>query len=119
MSEKNKELLELAAKAAGIRGEWSDHYEAVHVNTAPLRNFVLWNPLTNRDDLFNLMVGLRLRVEVNDESTLVSCNISEWEAMTPVYEYPDMDQDGNFTDQVEATVLAIVRAAAELGKLMP
>jgi len=57
-----RELLTLAAKAAGIEGEWSEAYGAIRVNTAPLRNFVIWDSLENDGDCARLEAALELDV---------------------------------------------------------
>ena len=95
----DRELLELAAKAAGYTftygKEWWDEYELqVHG--------IRWNPLTDDGDAFRLAVKLELNVLVG------------------------VAQDGegriivetSLDDPYVATRRAIVRAAAEIGKEM-
>ena len=111
----DQELLELAAKAAGIDGGWSPSYEAIHVNTAPMRNFVLWNPFTDDGDALRLAVKLKLSVkhgvDLFDESN----------AMSAYAYYGDVGEcnfEPHESDPYAATRRAIVRAAAEIGKGM-
>lgn len=131
----DRELLELAAKAAGI-----DYIPAEHEKSkeAELRfglwlkfpdNYEVpddvrrrWNPLTNDGDALRLAVTLRLTV-----------NLTECQCCASIYacqldgegEYPDISvrhspefDDAETTDPYAATRRAIVRAAAEIGKAM-
>lgn len=91
----DRELTELAAKAAGIEGEWGnekyiEHYEGF-IPTGWLR---AWNPLDNDGDAFKLAVKLDLFYH----TAFIS-------------EFHDARCD------VDATRRAIVRAAAEIGKM--
>lgn len=97
----DRELLELAAKAAGIGGGWGDKIE-YHNGAVDLRDvwilggddFVPWNPLTDDGD------ALRLAVAIN--------------RMMITYSDEDWEYCGH--DGYAATRRAIVRAAAEVGK---
>lgn len=100
----DRELLELAAKAAGIDGVWSESYRSIHVNTAPLRNFVLWNPLTDDGDAMRLAVEVGMRINTN---THMVCVNSDFFAGEP--------ENG---DSCSALRWAIVRAAAAIGRQM-
>jgi|LakMenEpi03Aug12_release.lakeMendotaPanAssembly.Ray.scaffolds.fasta_scaffold1599014_1 hypothetical protein len=97
---KDRELLELAAKAA----EYPIHSDAMFVKagggTETLymgKNGPAWNPLTDDGDALRLAVKLNL-----------------WEAVRDGHQH--LDSDG---DHYAATRRAIVRAAAEIGKAMP
>lgn len=108
----DRELLELAAKAAGVEGRryvenkaiqgeyrtglWCDLFENV------------WNPLTDDGDALRLAVALGLDVRVN-------LYIRE----THIYSFVDFICEHHKNDQQTATRRAIVRAAAEIGKAMP
>ena len=113
----DKELLELAAKASGIEIEWN-----VMINTgSPIlapktqheRNWLghehtPWNPLSDDGDALRLAVKCNLNVCVGYAS-VSAC----------------LQDDGSFLRTVEikedpysATRLAIVRAAAAIGKSM-
>lgn len=97
----DRELLELAAKAAGISASWHDESEAdmraadegMFLNGARSPdNSKYWNPLTDDGDAFRLAVKLYL-----------------WEAVRLAHrEVPDT------VDIYTATRRAVVRAAAEI-----
>jgi hypothetical protein len=114
---KDRELLELAAKAA----EYPIHSDAMFVKagggTETLymgKNGPAWNPLTDDGDALRLAVKLRMRIDVLPWAT----DANPWNAYDTNNsdairhnEYPD--------DSCAATRRAIVRAAAEIGKAMP
>jgi hypothetical protein len=109
----DRELLELAAKAAGY--EWTgyfgdDEVECQYFDIGLGEEVVPWNPLTDDGDALRLAVKLGLttaqlitnrEVEVNDYDETVL--ISEFDGPDPY----------------AATRRAIVRAAAEIGRNMP
>jgi hypothetical protein len=108
----DRELIELAAKAAGITGfryvdnepihgayrtgVWSDVYEDC------------WNPLADDGDALRLAVTLRLEVCVWDTYTTV---------LTSDDDISTLNEPAN-GDSYAATRRAITRAAAEIGKGM-
>lgn len=114
----DKELLELAALAAGIecddKGPFTsvsryDLYNGMHTVDLP------WNPLDNDSDALRLAVKLRLLVECGYLTVDVRYNYDEVEQWS-------LD-DAGVTESVHgdiyaATRRAIVRAAAEIGKPM-
>ena len=94
----DRELLELAAKAAGIEGIYRG--DTVHVSGIyQYPDNTYWNPLTDDGDALRLVVKLRL-----DLSLL---------RRTQNYK-----NDRTRMDSYAATRRAIVRAAAEIGKGM-
>jgi hypothetical protein len=103
----DRELLELAAKAAGIDGFFVDAGLNAGSNAFPK----VWNPLTDDGDAFRLAVKLNFNVckrehEVeifNDDNGEFLCSISISEG----------------DDPCAATRRAIVRAAAEIGRATP
>ena len=106
---KDKELLDLAAKAAEI-----ELYETTFDGGEWERCRVLWNPLTNDGDALRLAVRL-------------SFCVSQWVLHEPpdvMVGYITPDGDGHNWiedhrgDSYAATRRAIVRAAAEIGKGM-
>ena len=106
MTTSNRELLELAAKAAGIEGDYvSWCYDGFREGIRkPKDNHRRpWNPLTEDDDALRLAVKLGLRV---------SERVAEvWkDGKETAYFFED---DGN---PYTATRRAIVRAAAKLGE---
>ena len=104
----DKELLELAAKAAGLLlGKWV--FEGGWMDEPNVCGFYLdgdnWNPLTDDGDAQRLMVNLRLEI-----SWWKSGVSAESQDCAPVGIQPFND------DPYAATRRAIVRAAAEVGK---
>ena len=95
----DRELLEAAAKAAGLTiGAWSDNYGAfMYRGVEPGKSW--WNALTDDGDALRLAVKLAL-FESFDFSLKISAACSE-------------------DDPCAATRRAIVRAAAEILKDMP
>jgi hypothetical protein len=89
----DRELLELAAKAAG----YNQKTEPAH--------WLNWNPLTDDGDALRLAVKLKLWVFVRDGYTDVMGSGDEF-CMT----------SNNNDDPYAATRRSIVRAAAEIGK---
>jgi hypothetical protein len=96
----DRELLELAAKAAGLRvSRWRDPpMVAVVKDAAGELVQTNWNPLEYDADAFQLWVKLRLSV-------------------SPEYVWePPYEDGGTLRDPYAATRRAIVRAAAEIGR---
>ena len=99
----DKEMLELAAKAAGINVVCFDA-ERNALKTkggSPSR----WNPLTDDGDAMRLAVALGLHVY----GCQIGCNVDD-------YIFIDKEDCGG--DPYAATRRAITRAAAEIGKGM-
>lgn len=109
----DRELLELAAKAAGI--EWC-HIEGLcpdggYWKFSDGKTQAWWNPLTDDGDALRLVVNLGMILAVRDEGkTDASVHIEDhphsWQSF--LVEHND--------DPYAATRRAIVRAAAEIGK---
>jgi hypothetical protein len=103
----DKELLELAAKAAGLDLIfWADN--AAYKEPPHKR----WNPLTDDGDALRLAVKLDLDVctDHNDEEW----HVNVWAKQKGVLGQSEL-RDEN-VDPYAATRRAIVRAAAEIGK---
>ena len=104
----DRELLELAAKAAGYDIDWGDWLDCgshtLYRNKAANK---FWNPLTDDGDAFRLSVKLSMmtarRININGEFVIAEIPGRMFEA-EPVAE-----------DWYAATRRAIVRAAAEIG----
>lgn len=94
----DRELLELAAKAAGIEPA---SYMGRDVGWyVPGRGVGSWSPLTDDGDALRLAVKLKIQI-------------------TPEYVFQGPWEGGGFLrDPYAATRRAIVRAAAEIGKAM-
>ena len=104
----DKELLELAAKAAGIdlRGVGGFGDGLRHQMDHSTKR--IWNPLTDDGDALRLAVKLELSVYVNH----LMINVTH--SMKPFTELEIIEDDTS--DPYAATRRAIVRAAAEIGK---
>ena len=107
----DRELLELAAKAAGISGEfsrWHQAYGDCWVEGVDTGGPILWNPLTDDGDALRLAVNLKIVV------VLYVDHVVGWldggHIGTGLIQY-----EGN---PLAATRRAIVLAAAEIGKGM-
>jgi hypothetical protein len=104
----DRELLELAAKAAGI-DVWTDidgNYYCYAGETVE----VPWNPLTDDGDALRLAVKLGLLIDVS-----LRMNESEAGGNNAAYQC-ELHKN---SDPYAATRRAIVRAAAEIGKEQP
>ncbi len=110
----DKELLKLAAKAAGIELiSWTNMYDACdeiggRFITRPRGE--PWNPLADDGDALRLAVKLRIKHERHINQPYVAA----WA--------PDIVgrfEESEGSDPCAATRRAIVRAAAEIGKTMP
>lgn len=105
----DRELIEYAAKAAGVAGE----YHALGIYRAgldPTADQLYWNPLTDNGDALRLAVTLRMHVDVHSNSVNVWWFDEYRKAQSCDEDFGD--------DPYAATRLAIVRAAAEIGKNM-
>lgn len=106
----DKELLELAAKAAGVEATgYCVKLGIQYVNGSDDSPFTdYWNPLTDDGDALRLAVLLELNIDICSDCTCVAG-------------WPDLLEDleelhGH--DRYASTRRAIVRAAAEIGKEM-
>ena len=114
------ELLELAAKAAGIKvpeeGPWGGiDANGVWKDVSPGGDGARiwrWNPLTHDGDALRLAVKLELRI-------MTPC-MSECDpyAVVDDYDRNKIRENSDDGDIYSATRRAIVRAAAEIGKSM-
>ncbi|ERV86751.1 hypothetical protein Q041_02508 [Pseudomonas aeruginosa BWHPSA028] len=100
----DRELLELAARAAGVGYTWSEFWETM---ARPLNdgsgwdNRATWNPLTDDGDALRLAVSTDLHKRLHEILT------------GPAYR-----ADALWYGEQCATRRAITRAAAEIGKYM-
>lgn len=102
----DRELLELAAKAAGMTGTYFNVFADAEVPLSDGEG--PWNPLTDDGDALRLAVKLRIEVEpwIHGDSACARAAVREVLVDEPHY--------GD--DPERATRRAIVRAAAEIGK---
>ena len=100
----DQKLLELAAKAAGIKHNPS-------LSAACRGERIWWNPLINDGDALRL--AARLQIDVLYDGFIV---FAEWENPHAIDREQVYETLG--TDPYAATRHAIVRAAAEIGRAM-
>lgn len=118
--ENDRELLELAEKAAGlvVDRKWQAQRDSIcEPETASLWIFngsTAWNPLKNDGDALRLAVKLKLHMLHNDnrDAVLWVSAVLDKTMIHGVVEFVDE------TDRQAATRRAIVRAAAEIGRAM-
>ena len=96
----DREMLELAAKAAGIEFGWIHDTPRIRAEMG----WTPWNPITDDGDALRLAVSLRLHVSVFADAIGIG---------TPGWDYVEYKWQG---DPCSATRRAIVRAAAEIGR---
>lgn len=108
----DRELLEVAAKAAGMKAQYSDNFGDFSIGEPYSKGEIRWNPLTDDGDALRLAAELRMTVD-----------IGLWREEAQVRAYDKIlggmyhiDEKG---DRLVASRRAIVRAAAEIGKAMP
>ena len=114
----DRELLELAAKAAEINTIiWTESPRSNGQTAGCIWNGVghgdtaeLWNPLTDDGDALRLAVKLKLKVYQGDLVAIVHPRMSH------AYIAEEYERNG---DHYAATRRAIVHAAAEIVKAMP
>lgn len=96
----DRELLELAAKAAGIPIWWHEYGNTFCL----LGNHQPWDPLTVDGDAFRLGLKLRIQIEYVDEMDSVMCSLPGSMGATSVAAIGEVELR-----------YAIVQAAAQLG----
>lgn len=104
----DRELLELAAKAAGI-GPIIE-FEDGNLVIGPRMFARYWNPLTDDGDALRLAANLRLDIVFAYDEVCVN-----WVSKTDCEYFEEPYGE----DRMAATRRAIVRAAAEIGRAMP
>jgi hypothetical protein len=107
----DRELLELAAKAAGMPHQWCDAWNTM-ARPRPDGGFFfdkVWNPLTNDGDALRLAVALNIwPVRQYDRPAIVVQKGAAY--------FDELASEPIGDDPYAATRRAIVRAAAELGR---
>lgn len=115
----DRELLEYAAKAAGIESFWGAGWESNHMYRStprphsPLPTNTRWNPLDDDGDALRLAVNLGIDLEWRRDGRVAAYRYatSHGHCFT-AFESSREDRNAN-------TRRAIVRAAAEIGRAMP
>lgn len=108
MTDEDKTLLEMAAKAAGLTGY---RYVTPDVEHRLLtdRGITVWNPLASDGDALRLAVKLHLSVEIWAGSSLHKQGVTIVDHDEGSVEFP------HDSDPYAATRRAIVRAASSIG----
>jgi hypothetical protein len=108
----DRELLEAAARAAGVDVDWRQSVQCLCYSGSPYN--VAWNPLADDGDAFRLMAKLGLDVQYSPEAVEVVAHqharIDGREVIAPWAWESLLDS----ADPNAATRRAIVRAAAAL-----
>ena len=107
----DRELLELAAKAAGIELGGVRRIDRIERRENGDRYHIPWRPLTDDGDALRLAVKLKMTVDVNHFFNKVEVRVYSGTSMFMLAEESE--------EIYAATRRAIVRAAAEIGKEQP
>lgn len=103
----DRELLEKAAKAAGIEGNFFDSDNPIHRGIYQARGEYYWNPLESCSEALRLAVtlGLEIRIDVSPgRPRMTAVSFDYWDGWA---------REPHGDDARAATRRAIVRAAAE------
>jgi hypothetical protein len=114
----DRELLELAARATGAeltgyRG--SEPIYGMPHETSDGTEYIRWNPLTDDGDALRLVVKLNISINRPIDGDSVQHFGTYADDYTQTIQVKERDNG----DPYAATRRAIVRAAAEIGKVMP
>lgn len=116
----DRELLEMAAKAAGIEYQRDNDGDVIEYFGGGLQRAFdggKWNPLTDDGDALRLAVKLKMLIEINLGCVIAYAERKDGSVQDPEYVYFDKLETGREQgDRGAATRRAIVRAAAEIGK---
>jgi hypothetical protein len=102
----DRELLELAAKAAGIELHFDEDGPNEVAYYGATKTWSTWNPLADDGDALRLAAQLRISLIMGERTTLAADST----------EYNPGVREHNGTDPAAAARRAIVKAAAELGR---
>jgi hypothetical protein len=109
---RDRELLELAAKAAGIDIDWSDFLDhGSYIAYRVRQSNRCWNALADDGDALRLAATLRLQIKpgkYKGDGCTVETQRDGIAGCTAFYD-----------DKAQQMRQAIVRAAAEIGRVMP
>jgi hypothetical protein len=109
----DKEILELAAKAADIELWHEDVFTKGLTQKVSQSGILCWNPLTDDGDALRLAVKLEMMIDYIDRGYMAGHVLATaGPVMLSIYEPRE-------PDPYAATRRAITRAAAEIGKAMP
>lgn len=114
----DRELLELAARAAGYRiSHFVDDFGSAYVSDDLANIRFYWRPRLDDGDALRLAVKLNIDIGLNQVTATAIWIDMNGEAHE-VREYVNEEFEG-MAFKLDATRRAIVRAAAEIGKVMP
>ena len=114
----DREMLELAAKAAGIQLVWHN-FNNIPTLFKGLSSDEAWNPLTDDGDALRLAVKLGLAVSIDSvEQETWAHHEQAFKGSSEKWKCCPTSNNGD-EDGYAATRRAIVRAAAEIGRQMP
>lgn len=114
----DRELLELAAKAAGIEITWEhgqDYPERIEKFRGHLENYEPWDPLTDDGDALRLAVKLNISINRPVEGD----SVPHWGTYADDHTQKIQVKERDNGNPEAATRRAIVLAAAEVGDSMP
>jgi len=106
----DRELLELAAKAAGIVGVWHERGQCIHVTNCAGMSDTWWRPLEDDGDALRLAVAIPACIVIDNDMQWCGVHLNGNRGKY------DLGQAFVGLDAAAATRRAIVRAAAEIGK---
>lgn len=101
----DRELLELAAKAARVNGQWSEYHNGICHSKKGSLDMHVWRPLEDDGDALRLAADLELIISIDSEFTRATDGMLEGVVLA-------------CGDRYAATRRAIVRAAAAIGEAM-
>lgn len=110
----DRELLEMAAKAARIIGLWHERGQCIHVTNCAGLSDIWWRPLEDDGDALRLAASLSMCIEVN--GMFVHADMRH---CVNDLGYVEENTARNAGCILTATRRAIVRAAALIGESMP
>lgn len=114
-----REMLELAAKAAGYEVTWSEKYDCAEIWTEGDKNKTFFNPLFDDGDSFRLRA--KMMAMVADEGDCVYVCMMQYPFPAVEIRVPyERDLSGGYSSLVavcKSTRIAIVKAAAQIQQL--
>lgn len=126
----DRELLEMAAKAAGVDVSWCDQLDVglmdPHIIQHPTPHFKMskyphdiWNPLYDDGDALRLAVKLGLDIMRTERDVEAIATLPPYAKINSGTVVAPFSVELIGSDPDSATRRAIVRAAAEIGRNMP
>lgn len=102
----DRELLEMAAKAAGIGPVIGFAVEAGELMIGPRKHIRYWNPIADDGSRYRLIKALKLGIDFTTQEVIY------WKSCDPVPYTESFAADGD-------DARAVLRAAAKIGRSMP